>query len=197
MAVEIPKRSVFKASDVCSIAEVQPYVLKSWEAEFPSLGKSKGDARVYRRADVETVLEIKRLLYEEGLTLGAARRKLGTGVEVEDTEESFDESLSGDARERINLAKKGLRSILELLSETGSTKPGLFDDEPVSIKLPETIVLKVFTTDAVIKGQTATSSYKPATLENNIKTNVPPHIVVDDRIIINTNDGSYIEKAKN
>ena len=133
MAVEIPKRSVFKASDVCSIAEVQPYVLKSWEAEFPALGKSKGDARVYRRADVETVLEIKRLLYEEGLTLGAARRKLGTGVEVEDTEESFDESLSGDARERINLAKKGLRSILELLSETGSTKPGLVDDEPVSV----------------------------------------------------------------
>lgn len=132
MAVEIPKQSVFKASDVCSIAEVQPYVLKSWEAEFPALGKSKGDARVYRRADVETVLEIKRLLYEEGLTLGAARRKLGAGVEVEDTEESVDESLSGDARERINLAKKGLRSILELLSEHGSKKPGLFDDEPVS-----------------------------------------------------------------
>ena len=132
MAVEIPKRSVFKASEVCSIAEVQPYVLRSWEAEFPVLGKSKGDARVYRRADVETVLEIKRLLYEEGLTLGAARRKLGAGVEIEETEEPVDESLSADARERINLAKKGLRSILELLSENGSTKPGLFDDEPVS-----------------------------------------------------------------
>ena len=44
MAIEIPERSVFKASEVCSIAEVQPYVLKSWEAEFPSLGKLKGDA---------------------------------------------------------------------------------------------------------------------------------------------------------
>ena len=73
----------------------------------------------------------------------------------------------------------------------------IYDEEPISIKLPDTIILKVITTDAVIKGQTATSSYKPATLENDIKTNVPPHIVVDDRIIVNSNDGSYIEKAKN
>ncbi len=133
MAVEIPKRSVFKASEVCSIAEVQPYVLKSWEAEFPSLGKSKGDARVYRRADVETVLEIKRLLYEEGLTLGAARRKLDVELEVDD---SGDESLDGDVRERITQAKEGLRSILELLSNNGSKGRGLFEDVPVPDRQP-------------------------------------------------------------
>tara|TARA_B100000029_G_scaffold502077_1_gene576710 strand:+ start:73 stop:564 length:492 start_codon:yes stop_codon:yes gene_type:complete len=132
MAIEIPERSVFKASEVCSIAEVQPYVLKSWEAEFPSLGKSKGDARVYRRADVETVLEIKRLLYEEGLTLGAARRKLDVSVEVDDSVDAVNESLGVEARERIALAKKGLRAILELLSANDSQKKGLFDDEPVS-----------------------------------------------------------------
>ena len=136
MAIEIPKRSVFKASEVCSIAEVQPYVLKSWEAEFPSLGKSKGDARVYRRADVETVLEIKRLLYEEGLTLGAARRKLDVGLEVDEGGDGGDEFLSSDARERIVQAKKGLRSILELLSKNGSKGRGLFDDEPVPDRQP-------------------------------------------------------------
>ena len=136
MAIEIPKRSVFKASEVCSIAEVQPYVLKSWEAEFPSLGKSKGDARVYRRADVETVLEIKRLLYEEGLTLGAARRKLDVGLEVDESGDGGDEFLSSDARERIVQAKKGLRSILELLSKNGSKGRGLFDDEPVPDRQP-------------------------------------------------------------
>ena len=136
MAIEIPKRSVFKASEVCSIAEVQPYVLKSWEAEFPSLGKSKGDARVYRRADVETVLEIKRLLYEEGLTLGAARRKLDVGLEVDEVGDGGDEFLSSDARERIVQAKKGLRSILDLLSKNGSKGRGLFDDEPVPDRQP-------------------------------------------------------------
>ena len=75
--VQIPNRKIFKAAEVCSIAKVQAYVLKSWETEFPGLGTPKGNARVYRPEDVETVLEIKRLLYEEGLTLGAARRKLG------------------------------------------------------------------------------------------------------------------------
>ena len=147
MAIEIPKRSVFKASEVCSIAEVQPYVLKSWEAEFPSLGKSKGDARVYRRADVETVLEIKRLLYEEGLTLGAARRKLDVGLEVDESGDGGDEFLSSDARERIVQAKKGLRSILELLSKNGSKGRGLFDDEPV----PDRQLAKALSTKRITK----------------------------------------------
>ena len=63
---------------MCEIAEVQPYVLRSWEAEFPDLGLSKGEggARVYRRADVERVLRLKHLLFVEGLTLAGARRQM-------------------------------------------------------------------------------------------------------------------------
>ena len=72
----------------------------------------------------------------------------------------------------------------------------LYESKPVSIILPDHITLKVIESDAVIKGQTATSSYKPALLEKNIKTNVPPFIEVGDLIIINTNDSSYVEKAK-
>ena len=57
-AVEIPKQSLFKVSEVCEIAQVQPYVLRSWESEFPDLGMTQtvGRPRVYRRADVERVL---------------------------------------------------------------------------------------------------------------------------------------------
>ena len=120
---EIPKRSLFKAADVCSIAGVQPYVLRSWEAEFPSLGRSKAGSgpRVYRRADVERVLEIKRLLYEDGLTLGAARRRLegDQPAEAVGEEAPRQEPLSRDARERIGEVKEGLRAILELLSGNG------------------------------------------------------------------------------
>lgn len=71
-----------------------------------------------------------------------------------------------------------------------------FEDTPISIQLPETVVLKVIESDSVVKGQTATSSYKPAVLENNFKTLVPPHIKTGDALVISTNDGSYIEKAK-
>ena len=73
----------------------------------------------------------------------------------------------------------------------------LYESKPVSIILPDHISFTVVEADAVIKGQTAASSYKPAVLERNIKTLVPPFIEVGDIIVINTNDSSYVEKAKN
>src|SRR5579871_3541127 len=78
VAIDIPNRALFKASEVCDIVKVQPYVLRSWEAEFPELGvaKAAGSPRIYRREDVEQVVRIKHLLLVEGLTLAGARRKL-------------------------------------------------------------------------------------------------------------------------
>jgi DNA-binding transcriptional MerR regulator len=74
----IPHRAVFRPQDVCEIAQVQPYVLRSWEAEFPDLGVSKSadGPRLYRRADVELVLRLKDLLFVDGLTLAGARKRL-------------------------------------------------------------------------------------------------------------------------
>src|SRR6266853_4772777 len=77
LQVEIPNRALFKAAEVCDLVKLQPYVLRSWEAEFPELGVSKaGGPRIYRRADVEQVVRIKHLLLVEGLTLAGARRKI-------------------------------------------------------------------------------------------------------------------------
>ncbi len=70
------------------------------------------------------------------------------------------------------------------------------DEKPIGIQLPETIVLEITEADAVVKGQTASSSYKPAMLENGVKTQVPPHIGTGTRIVVNTTDGSYVERAK-
>jgi len=71
-----------------------------------------------------------------------------------------------------------------------------YDSLAVSIILADHVTLKVSEADAVVKGQTAASSYKPAILENGIKTSVPPFIEVGDEIVINTNDSAYVEKAK-
>ena len=71
-----------------------------------------------------------------------------------------------------------------------------FEDSPISVQLPDTVVLEVTEADAVVKGQTASSSYKPAKLENGVKTLVPPHITTGTRIVVNTADGSYVERAK-
>ena len=123
--IEIPNRALFKASEVCDLIKLQPYVLRSWEAEFPGLGvaKAAGAPRVYRRADVEQVARIKHLLLVEGLTLAGARRKL----EEEQTlvladAPQIDELLGKNARERLTTVKQGLQSILAMLGSRPSTQ---------------------------------------------------------------------------
>lgn len=119
--VEIPKRALFRAAEVCDLVKVQPYVLRSWEAEFPELGVSKtsGAPRVYRRADVEQVLRIKHLLLVEGLTLAGARRRLEEETApVAPDEPVIDELIGQNARERLTLVKRGLQSILDLLAHS-------------------------------------------------------------------------------
>ena len=75
---DIPDKLFFRISEVAKLAGVEPYVLRFWESEFTILTpeKNRGGWRVYRRKDVERILEIKRLLYEEGYTIEGARRKL-------------------------------------------------------------------------------------------------------------------------
>ncbi len=109
---------------MCEIAQVQPYVLRTWEAEFPDLGVSKsGGPRVYRRADLEFVLRIKHLLFVEGLTLAGARKKLlDEHPSAQTGSEALDELLGSDARERIMLVKRGLKEIAVLLSKSPSAQ---------------------------------------------------------------------------
>jgi DNA-binding transcriptional MerR regulator len=119
--VEIPNRALFKASEVCEIAGVQPYVLRSWESEFPDLGvtKSSGGPRVYRRADVERVLHIKQLVVGDGLTLAGVRRRFDEQAPpvLEEAEAApIKELLGRNAKERLVSIKRGLMNILEMLN---------------------------------------------------------------------------------
>jgi DNA-binding transcriptional MerR regulator len=120
---EIPNRSLFRQPEVCEIAQVQPYVLRTWEAEFPDLGvtKTEGGPRVYRRADLEFVLRIKHLLFVDGLTLAGARRKLlEEQPNAQTVSEGLEELLGSDARERIMLVKRGLKEIAVMLAKKPS-----------------------------------------------------------------------------
>lgn len=127
--VTIPNRAVFRAQEVCELAEVQAYVLRTWEAEFPELGvaKTPGSPRVYRRADVERVLRIKHLLFVDGLTLAGARRRLseeGFGL-VEDSAPVADADVAamidGETRQQLRDVRRGLSWILGVLSGEGLT----------------------------------------------------------------------------
>jgi DNA-binding transcriptional MerR regulator len=117
-SVEIPKRALFKAGEVCDLVKIQPYVLRSWEAEFPDLGveKTAGGPRIYRREDVEQVMRIRHLLLVEGLTLAGARRRLEEHADPIAPSADIDELLGRNARERITAVRRGLRGLLELLA---------------------------------------------------------------------------------
>ncbi len=72
----------------------------------------------------------------------------------------------------------------------------LVEGDPVGIHLPPTVVLEIVEADPVVKGQTAASSYKPALLSNGVKTSVPPFIESGERIVVRTEDASYVERFK-
>jgi elongation factor P len=72
----------------------------------------------------------------------------------------------------------------------------IFDNVPVAIELPARVTLEITQTEPTVKGQTASSSYKPAILSNGARTMVPPHIEAGTRVVIMTEDGSYVERAK-
>lgn len=72
----------------------------------------------------------------------------------------------------------------------------VFEGNVVSIQLPQRATLEVVETEPVTKGQTASSSYKPALLSNGLRTAVPPHVSAGTRIVVSTEDGSYVERAK-
>jgi len=71
-----------------------------------------------------------------------------------------------------------------------------YEEDIVSVNLPDTVVMEIIEADAVVKGQTASSSYKPAVLENGVRIMVPPHIAAETKVVVNTADRTYAEKAK-
>ena len=72
----------------------------------------------------------------------------------------------------------------------------MHETTPVGIEIPKSVTLKIVEADAVVKGQTASSSYKPALLENGVRVMVPPHVAAGTRVVVNTETGEYIERAK-
>ena len=70
------------------------------------------------------------------------------------------------------------------------------EDEPLGVALPERVTLQIVEADPVVKGQTATSSYKPAMLENGVRIQVPPHIASGTSVVVSTADATYVERAR-
>lgn len=130
--VEIPDKLFFSIGEVCKLVKVEPYVLRFWESEFPRLkpGKGPNGRRMYRKRDIETVLTIKHLLYDQGFTIAGARKALASGASSTGQRQGDRESPQGSesppsetapaasagASERVRALKSELRAILTILN---------------------------------------------------------------------------------
>ncbi|MFQ5878076.1 MAG: MerR family transcriptional regulator [Acidobacteriota bacterium] len=125
MPDEIPRKLFYKIGEVCQFTDTQPYVLRFWESEFPQLAptKSRTGQRLYRRKDIDLVLEIKNLLYREGFTIAGARKKLGMGVPEgqREIEELFEPGGGSRRRSRamtLRSVSAELQEILRIMDGT-------------------------------------------------------------------------------
>ena len=98
--------------------------------------------------------------------------------------------------DQIPISKDILGEQAQWLQEGMTCLVSLFEGNPIAIELPQRVIFEIVEADPVVKGQTASSSYKPAVLSNGVRTTVPPHISVGTRIVVMTEDGSYSERAK-
>jgi elongation factor P len=169
----------------------QLYNVLSAESFFPGKGTPTTQVEMRRLSDgVKTVQRYK--------TTEQVERAY-----VEDTEHTY---LFQDGEnyvfmnpqnfEQVSVSKDVIGDLAPYLQEGMACMISLFDGNAVSIDLPQRVTLEVMETEPTVKGQTASSSYKPAILSNGVRSMVPPHIAAGTRIVVMTADGSYVERAK-
>jgi DNA-binding transcriptional MerR regulator len=141
-AREIPDKLYFRIGEVAKLCEVEPYVLRFWESEFPQLKPNKGGTgqRLYRRRDVEMALRVKTLLHNEGYTIAGARQHLKSELRSKEpqvkesqvapmvaTPTAIVASAEPDSSDAISVKLQALRaemqSLLALLSQSPASKP--------------------------------------------------------------------------
>ncbi len=98
--------------------------------------------------------------------------------------------------EQVTVPKDVMGEQAAYLQENMMVRLGLYNGVPVTIILPQRVTLEIVETEPVTKGQTASSSYKPAILSNGVRILIPPHVSAGVRVVVNTEDGSYVERAK-
>ena len=104
--------------------------------------------------------------------------------------------MNNESFDQIEIPADTLSEQASFLQDGMTVSIRTHEGQPLSVRLPQKVVMEVVEADPVVKGQTAASSYKPARLENGVTVMVPPHIETGTRIVVNTEDLSYVERAK-
>src|SRR5690349_18742085 len=104
--------------------------------------------------------------------------------------------MDNESYEQVTVSREMIGEPADFLRDGMVCTIQLHEGTPLSVDLPQTVTMDLVVADPVVKGQTASSSYKPGKLENGRRVLVPPHLEAGTRIVVNTADGSYVERAK-
>ena len=104
--------------------------------------------------------------------------------------------MNPESYEQVTASKDIVGDVAAYLQEGMAVTLSLHEGVAIALQIPQRVVLEVVETEPAMKGQTASSSFKPAILSNGVKTMVPPHVAPGTRVVIMTEDGSYVERAK-
>ena len=104
--------------------------------------------------------------------------------------------MDGETYEQIAISAEDIGDATVFLQDGMAVKIEFHDESPLGVALPDKVVLEVAETEPVIKGQTVSSSYKPATLENGIRVGVPPFVKQGDKILVSTEEREYVSRAE-
>ncbi len=97
--------------------------------------------------------------------------------------------------EQVELAKEFVGDAQNYLQDGMAVTINFHQERPIGIDIPDHVVLEIADTEPVVKGQTAANSFKPATLENGVRTTVPPFVGIGEKVLVSTEDGSYVRRA--
>jgi len=179
---------------VGNILEINSKLWKVLKTQHTQPGKGGAYLQVEMKELKEGTKMNERFRSSENVERAILDEKISQYLYQDDNKFIFMDNITYEQIEiGINIITKNQSKFLK---ENENVTLQFYKNTPVGIELPDNVTLKIIETEAVVKGQTATSSYKPALLEGNIKTSVPPFIDLNDSVIISTNDCSYIEKAK-
>jgi len=104
--------------------------------------------------------------------------------------------MDNDSFEQVTVPRELIGDPADFLQDGMVCKVMTYEGTPLSVEMPSSVVMELVEADPVVRGQTASSSYKPGKLENGRRVLIPPHVEAGTRIVVNTADGSYVERAK-
>jgi elongation factor P len=181
--------------------EIRPGMMIEYEGGLwvavKAVAVKPGKGPAYNQVELKNIIDGRKL----NNRFGSDERVEQARVEVKDYQFLYKQDdnlvfMDTDSYEQLELNTEFVGDRAAFLQDGMTVALEMYEDKPIGIRLPTQVTLEVVEADAVVKGQTAASSYKPAKLENGLRVLVPPFIGVGEKIVVDTNETTYVRRAE-